>query len=53
MTGFLIYILTALLWALFAVKMTKNEYGVSANPIAAFVFNFLLCPLAIFCAIVR
>ena len=46
-----LYLVTALLWAIYAMKQQKELYG--KNILMVGIINFLICPIAIVFAIVR
>jgi len=42
-----LYAITAILWATYAAKMARQEYGSEGRWVLSFVSNLLLCPVAI------
>jgi len=45
------YIITALLWAIYAVKMTRGAWGSEGRVWLTFAINLLVCPIAILWAL--
>lgn len=44
---FALYAVTAILWATYAARMARQEYGSNGRWRLSFVVNLLLCPAAI------
>jgi predicted membrane metal-binding protein len=44
---FVLYAVTAILWATYSARMARQEYGSDGRWCLSFAVNLLLCPVAI------